>query len=150
MRHSTFAFEPFRKSQVKNKKIEEKKQYFTVSVKHGYIVFPKGYVRDNGLDGKLVKWYFDKSKRALAWTVMDSENSLSELREYSMVKALPSNGTYQMQIRRLLNLFEFKDENISFKKLEVQKYISTDLGSYGKSTFCYLILENPTSLAPKE
>lgn len=140
MRPPSFTFEPFRK--VLAQKKEAKKRGFSINVKYGYILFPKQYVRDNELDGKFIKWFIDVSKRALGWKILDKEDTLNALEDYVQVKPVPSTGTYQMSIRRVLNAFNFHDKNVCFSDLEVQKYLSKQ-EFFNDGTIQYLLLDDP-------
>jgi len=139
MRPPTFTFEPYKAIHAQRK--EARKRGFSINVKYGYITFPKAYVRDNNLDGKCIKWFLDRTKRALGWKILEKEHSLQALEDYKLVKPLPT-GTYQLHIKELLNMFDFTDTNVCFKDLEVNKYLSKQ-EFFNDGTIHYLTLDDP-------
>lgn len=147
MRQPAFTFEPFKKVAAERKL--ERKRGFTVNLKHGIITFPKSYIVDNGLDGKYLKWFIDVEKKALGWKILATESDLKELEDYIRIKSIPSNGIYQMSIKRVLNTFHFADTNVTFKDLEVQKYLSKS-NFYNDGVLHYVQLENPVPCKKRE
>lgn len=140
MRPPTFTFEPFKRVLIAKK--EARKRGVTVNLKHGYIVFPKAYIIDNGLDGRYLKWFVDIEKKALGWRILEKERSLDALQDYFQLKKVPSTGVYQLSIRRVLNAFNFSDTNATFSDLEVGTYISKQ-EYFNDGTLHYVMLTDP-------
>ena len=146
MRPPTFTFEPYKVAAAKK---ESKKHFFFVSVKHGYITFPKSYIEEHKLNGRYIRWYLDTGRRALGWKILEKESDLSSLEEYFQLKPVPSSGIYHFAIRRLLTLFNFSDKNICFKDLEDQKYLSkTEF--FNDGTIHYLLLDTPSPVVSRK
>lgn len=86
----------------------------------GTLVFPKDVVSIYELDGKYIRFYVDKEKRTVGWTLFENYEPSDNLEDARQLKANP-NGPIVVGIKKLLTLMGV-DYTEGFKGLEVGTY----------------------------
>jgi hypothetical protein len=123
-REAKFNFEEEKKLSDISSLIKQHSHTATVNGKHGYIRFSLEYVRDANLDNSYIKFYADKSKKAIAWKVLHEKNlKLCGYRHVAIYTT--KTGKYvtkhcQITISKLLQLIGAKEQ--SYQHLAIQKY----------------------------
>ena len=105
-----------------------------VSVKFASINMPRRTCGTLGMTGKLVKFFFEPTRKIVGWRIYPQSVSLESLKEYKLCKPNPDSGTWQVSIKGILN--EMKGLNPDGnKKLVVHKYIEQDMLSKGDAYY---------------
>lgn len=95
----------------------------TVSAKFGLISFSKKAVDQLQMDGKLVRFFFDSTKKIVGWQVQSKSMELAATKNWKLVKA-NKTGMAQFSINGILKSFIGLTKD-SYKKLEIKKYVVT-------------------------
>lgn len=82
-------------TQLKPIRVVQPKFTATIDGKYGFIRFSADYVRQHNMSGKPIKFYADKSKKALGWRVI-REGNLAEMRGARMVYLEKKNKAGKM------------------------------------------------------
>lgn len=118
-----FTFIPAHQCIVKEKITRRLKHSVTINAHSRYALFSLSYIVDNDLAGKYIKFYLDKSKKAVAWKVFNRESSLGSLETYKLLKK-DGTGCYTVSIGKALD--SLKLSNKSYKKLHISEYTPAD------------------------
>jgi hypothetical protein len=90
----------------------------SINVKHRIIEFNKAYVDDRNVDGKLIKFYVDTDKKAIAWKFFE-KGSLDDLKQYRLIK-IRKSGNMRFSITGILSTLKLPKEN--YKHIEPKEY----------------------------
>lgn len=127
-REKSFTFIPA--AQLNPIRVSKPKFTATVDGRYGYIRFSSDYVREHNMSGKPLKFYADKSKKAVGWRVIDN-GGLSELSGCKMVYLEKKNKAGKMVpvlsvgIGSILNTIGVKGK--IFKKVNIEHYKESGL-----------------------
>jgi hypothetical protein len=75
------------------------------------------------MDGKLVRFFFDSTKKIVGWQVQSKSMELAATKNWKLVKA-NKTGMAQFSISGILKSFIGLKKD-SYKKLEIKKYVVT-------------------------
>lgn len=139
MRDTTFNFESVKKVNAKRKDLQS--HGFSVSLRHKYIYFPLSYVEDNNLEGKMIKWFVDRDKKALGWKILSEQKELlCDLAGYISIKR--HKNRFLFSIGRILSLLNLKDTTSTFKNLKVNSHTDHTNSVYN-GIIHYVLLTTP-------
>jgi len=133
MREAKFNFAEFFPREQQPEK--EEKLIVSLGRKTGILLFSPRIVRAHDMENKLVKFYYDSEKNAIAWKYFN--RATQEQLEGMKLAVKNKNGCVQMGIRKLLKRFNKLPEG-NLSGLEVREYKGSLID---KDSFYYVILE---------
>lgn len=111
-----------------------------VMVKYGTLMFPNRTCTQLGMTGKLVRLFYEPTRKIIGWRVYNTSVSLSGLKDYKLCKPHANSGTWNVSIRGILNEMRGLKEK-TYGKLVVKKYVDKDLLNKGDTYYYVQIKE---------
>lgn len=118
----------------------------TVNRKYNYILFSKSAIKEMGLDGKFLHFYFEPIKKIIGWQVRETIQQ-SDMKAWRLVKA-PKAGNWKTTIKKMLDEFNGRLTKVSYEALPVQRYREINpLSEYKNQVFYFIeLIDNPEEL----
>lgn len=118
----------------------------TINRKNFTVLFSTGAVREMGLDGKFIRFYFEPIKKVIGWQVRDIVKQ-NEMKVWKLVKASKVGG-WQCSIGKLLKQFDGRLKKELYKGVPIQKYREANsLSEYNGQVFYFVeLVDDPEEL----
>lgn len=113
----------------------------TVSVKYNSFTFPNSTVIEMGLEGKLIKLFYEPTKKIIGFKIIDKAVSQEELKSLKLVKLDPNPKlrNFKFQLGKMLSEFQGLKQD-SYKNLPISKYVERQDKLGGAEVYFYVTL----------
>lgn len=114
----------------------------TVSVKYNQFTLPNSTILEMGLEGKLIKLFYEPAKRIIGFKIIDKAVGQEELKTLKLVKLDPTLKHYKFQLGKMLSEFQGLKQD-SYKHLPIHKYVERQDKIGGAEVYFYVQLKEP-------